>query len=120
MSSELKLDQVGVLKDEMTELPQASQSTDAASPSTSAISATTAKTKSPKVSQLTPNFQDAPNAARIIQALAKALGTLVEWKKLTLGDGREVYALCFPVSKWEVDLVSKELKPNGKPVSHQV
>jgi hypothetical protein len=35
----------------------------------------------------------------------------VEWKKLTLGDGREVYALIFPTDKWHVDPVSKELLP---------
>ena len=111
MSSELKSDQVGVLKEEMIVLPQASQSTNAASPSTSDISATTARAKSPKDSQLTPNFQDVPNAVRLIQALAGKLGELVEWRKLTLGDGRTVYALCFPVGKWHVDTVSKELLP---------
>lgn len=106
-----KLDQVGVLKDGTTAIPQDSQSTNAVNPSTSDTSATTAKAKSQKGSQLTPNLQDAPNAVRLIQALAGKLGALVEWKKLTLADGREVYALVFPVSKWLVDPESKELQP---------
>jgi hypothetical protein len=106
-----KSNQAGVLKDETTVTPQASQSTNAANPSMSDTSVTTARAQSQKDSQLTPNLQDAPNAVRLIQALAGKLGALVEWKKLTLGDGREVYALVFPVSKWEVDPVSKELKP---------
>jgi hypothetical protein len=100
-----------VLNEETTARPQASQSTNAGNQSMSATSATTAKAKSPKDSQLTPNLQDVPNAVRLIQALASKLGALVEWKRLTLGDGREVYALVFPVSKWEVDPVSKELQP---------
>lgn len=106
-----KSNQAGVLKDGTTGTPQASQSTSAANPSTSGTSATTVKAKSPKDSQLTPNLQDVPNAVRLIQALSVKLGELVEWKKLTLGDGQQVYALVFPVRKWEVDPVSKELKP---------
>lgn len=103
--------QAGVLKDEMTVIPQVLQSTNAGNPSMLDTSDTTAKAKSQKDSQLTPNFQDVPNAVRLIQALAAKLGALVEWKRLKLGDGREAYALVFPVSKWEVDPVSKELKP---------
>jgi cytoskeletal protein RodZ len=106
-----KSNQVGVLNEETTAPRQGSQSTNAASLSTSATSATTAKAQSPKDSQPTPNLQDAPNAVRLIQALAGKLGTLVEWKRLTLGDGREVYALVFPVSKWQVNPESKELQP---------
>src|SRR5690349_13283662 len=102
-----KSNQAGVLKDETTETLQGLQSTNAVSPSTSAISDTTAKAKSQKVSPPTPNLQDVPNAVRLIQALVGKLGTLVEWKKLTLGDGREVYALVFPVSKWQVDPETK-------------
>jgi hypothetical protein len=111
VSNDLKSTQSGELKEETTETLPASQSTNAANPSTSDTSDTTAKAKSPKGSQPTPNLQDVPNAVHLIQALAKKLGSLVEWKKLTLGDGREVYALVFPVSKWEVDPVSKQLKP---------
>ncbi len=111
MNKTLKSTQGGELSGVTTGTPQASQSSSGESPSTSAISDTTAKAKSPKVSPATPNFQDAPNAAHLIQTLAKALGALVEWKKLTLGNGQEVYALVFPVSKWQVDPVSKELLP---------
>jgi hypothetical protein len=104
--------QDGGSKDEMTETLQASQSSNEESQSTSGISATT---QSPKASQKdsppTPNLRDAPNASRLIQALAAKLGKLVEWKKLTLGDGREVYALIFPTDRWQVDPVSKELLP---------
>jgi hypothetical protein len=111
MTNKLKSNQAGALKDETTVIPPVSLSTNAASPSTLGTSATTAKAKSPKDSQLTPNLQDIPNAVKLIQALAAKLGTLVEWKKLTLGDGSEAYALVFPVGKWEVDPVSRELKP---------
>ena len=110
MNNDLKSIPSGELNDETTETLPASQSSNAASPSTSDTSDTTVKAKSPKVSPPTTNLQDVPNAVHLIQALANKLGTLVEWKKLTLGDGREVYALIFPVSKWEVDPVSKELR----------
>ena len=45
--------------------------------------------------------------ARIISTFADKLGALVEWQRLTLKDGREVYALCFPVRSWEIS-------PNGE------
>jgi hypothetical protein len=111
VSNESQSTRNGVSSEETTVTPQDLQSTNAGSPSTLGISATTAKETSPKVSQPTPNLQDIPNAVRLIQALAAKLGTLVEWKKLTLGDGREVYALCFPVRSWEVDPASNELRP---------
>ena len=111
MIDTLKSNQHGELREETTERPQALQSTNAGNPSTLGTSAITAKAKNQKDSQRIPNLQDIPNAVRLIQALAGKLGALVEWKKLTLGDGREVYALVFPVSKWEVDPVSKELLP---------
>jgi hypothetical protein len=101
----------GASSAETTGIPQDLQSTNAGSPSILDTSAITQKAKSPKDSQATPNLQDAPNAARLIQALAAKLGNLVEWKKLTLGNGHEVYALCFPVRKWHVDPDSKELLP---------
>jgi hypothetical protein len=101
----------GGLKDETTETLPASQSSNEESRSTSDTSVTTPEAKSQKGSQPTPNLRDAPNAARLIQALGAKLGKLVEWKKLTLGDGREVYALIFPTDKWHVDPVSKELLP---------
>lgn len=77
----------------------------------SGTSDTTAKEASPMDSQRIPNLQDAPNAARLIQALGAKLGKLVEWKRLKLIDGRVVYALVFPTDKWEVDPTSKELLP---------
>jgi hypothetical protein len=102
----------GDLNVETTETLPASQSSNEESQSTSVTSVTTPSPKtSQKGSQPTPNLRDAPNAARLIQALGAKLGNLVEWKKLTLGDGREAYALIFPTDKWHVDPVSKELLP---------
>jgi hypothetical protein len=79
------------------------QSSNAGNPSTSATSATTADRKSPKDSQRTPNLADVTNASRLLQALSSKLGALVEWKRLELGDGREVIALVFPLDKWTID-----------------
>jgi len=92
----------GGLNEGMTERRPASQSTNAESPSMSGTLATTPSPK--KASQRTVNLQDIPNAVRLIQALAagKALGKFVFWKKLALGNGEEVIALCFPVRNWEV------------------
>lgn len=101
----------GESKEETTETLQVLPSSSAENLSISDTSVTTAKETSPKDSQRTPNLQDAPNAARLIQALGAKLGPLVEWKKLTLKDGRKVYALVFPVDTWDVDPVSKELLP---------
>jgi hypothetical protein len=101
----------GGSNEETTATLPASQSSNEVSPSTLDTSATTPKAKNLKGSQAMPNLQDAPNAARLIQALAGKLGSLVEWKKLTLGNGHEVYALCFPIRKWQVDPESKELLP---------
>lgn len=101
----------GVSNDETTEIRPVSQSSNEESRSISDTSVTTPKETNQTDSQRTPNLRDAPNAARLIQALAGKLGNLVEWKKLKLGDGREVYALIFPVGKWDVDPVSNELLP---------
>src|SRR5689334_21928578 len=111
MTNDLKSTPSGESKDETTGTPQVSQSTNAENPSISVISVTTAKPKSPMDSQHIPNLQDVHNAVRLIQALAAKLKDLVFWKKLMLRDGQVVYALCFPVRKWDVDPVSKELKP---------
>lgn len=110
MTKNLKSTPSGELKDETTGTPLASRSTNAENPSISDTLGTTANPKSPKDSQHTPNLQDVPNAVRLIQALAAKLKDLVFWKKLILRDGQVVYALCFPVRKWDVDPVSKELK----------
>lgn len=45
--------------------------------------------------------------ARLVTTFAAELGALVEWRKLTLVDGREVFALCFPVGSWKIS-------PNGE------
>lgn len=104
----------GELSDGTTETPQASQSSSAASPSISDMSGITALQNQdfpPMPNSPSLKTSDAVEKSRIIQALANALGELVFWKKVELADGQEVYALCFPVRKWEVDPVSKELKP---------
>lgn len=106
-----KLNQVGELNAETTETLPVLPSTNAANPSMSGTLDTTAKAKNQKDSQATVNLQDSNNAVRLIQALAAKLGDLVEWKKLTLGNGHEVYALCFPVRKWRIDPETKELLP---------
>jgi hypothetical protein len=106
-----KSNRAGELKDGTIATRQGSRSTSAGSRSISGTSVTTAKAKNPQISQNTVNLQDKGNAVRMIQALVGSLGDLVEWKKLTLGDEREVYALIFPVSKWEIDPASGELKP---------
>lgn len=111
VKNDLSSTQDGESKEETIETPQVSQSSNEENQSTSGTSDTTAKAKSPKDSQRTPNLQDAPNAARLIQALASKLGKLVEWKRIKLGDGQEAYALIFPVRKWHVDPESKELLP---------
>lgn len=108
MTKKSQSNQAGVLRKETTEPLPDSQSTNAVSRFTSDTSATTQSQKTD--SQHTVNFQDVPNAVRLIQALAGKLGKLVFWRKIELGDGEEVFALCFPVRSWEIDSVSSELK----------
>ncbi len=99
---------------EITELPQASQSTNGENPSTSDTSVIIAEVKSRKDSQLTPNSHpENPNTAyvQIIFAFVAKLGKLVEIKKIALQDGRDGWAIFFPTESWEVDPVSKILKP---------
>jgi hypothetical protein len=55
--------------------------------------------------------------AQLITAFAGKLGSLVEWRRLTLADGRTVIALVFPTDHWQVDPVSSELKPVRSGVS---
>lgn len=38
--------------------------------------------------------------ARLVVTFAAKLGSLVEWRKIQLADGREVFALCFPANVW--------------------
>ena len=80
-------------------------------------SATTAPTNQTVDFQLTPNLQTlAPNAqkAKLLNALAVALGALVSWHKIELGEGRVGWALYFDETKWMVDPLTHELTPLGK------
>jgi len=114
MTDQTKSNQNGAQNGEMTALHRALLSTNAAStrspksPPTSDISGISVQ-KSQTSLQPTDNFQDAPNAARLIHALASKLGTLVEWRFLTLKDGRQGWALFFSATKWEKDLKTKAL-----------
>lgn len=110
MTNQQKSDQDGVLNVEMTASPQATPSTNAENPST--LDMSVSKAPQSLVSQRTPN---SPNAtlSRFILAFAAKLvkAGMVEWKKVTLGSGREGYALFFPTDKWGVDPETKELVP---------
>lgn len=57
------------------------------------------------------NLPDDLTYSRLIQAFAKKLGALVEWRKVELVDGREGYILFFPLANWRVDTTG-ELIPN--------
>ena len=113
MTQKRKSKRNGELNGETTELRQGLQSSNAGKSSTSDMSAITAKARSPKVSQLTPNSQENPNTlpVRMILAFVGKLGNLVFWRTITLGNGEKVYALCFPVRSFEIDPVSKVLRP---------
>lgn len=101
----------GVLKSEMTDSQQGTQFTNAENPSMSVTLASTAPKN--QNSQATPNSLVNPRAvhAKIISAFAEKLGTLVEWRRLELGDGRTGYVLFFDDTNWLVDPVSRELTP---------
>jgi hypothetical protein len=76
------------------------------SPNTSATSASSQSPQSPtgfRVTQSSVEIDDVSANVQVLTALATKLGALVEWKRLELGDGREVIALCFPLEKWVVD-----------------
>jgi hypothetical protein len=107
MTSPKKSAQSGVLNDETTAPPQDLPSTNAVNPSMLVTSGTTAPTSH--------NSPDTPNspavAAKMIQAFAAKLGALVEWRRVRLPSGRSGFVLFFDVSKWEVDPVSKALRP---------
>ena len=45
---------------------------------------------------------------------AAKLGKAVEWRNITLGDGRKGYALFFDETKWLIDPVTFELLPLGE------
>lgn len=54
------------------------------------------------------------NYANLISALADKLGDLIEWRKITLKDGRSGWALFFSSDKWLVDPTTRELTPLGE------
>ena len=112
MTQKLNSTQDGVLKNETIEPRQGTQSTNAASPFTSDTSATTAKAKSQRDSQLTPNSQENPNTihVRMIMAFVSKLGELVQVRNVTLADGRKGWMIFFPSANFEIDPVSKSLR----------
>lgn len=114
MTKAQKSNPVGVLKGEMTEPPQGTQSTNAGSPSMSVTLASTAPQS--QTSPTTPNSLGNPllTQAKIIQVFAAKLGKAVEWRSVTLGDGRKGYALFFDEAKWLVDPMTFELLPLGE------
>ena len=114
MTKARKSNQVGVLKGETTEPLQGMQSTNAGSPSMSVTLASTAP-QSP-TSPTTPNSLGNPllTQAKIIQVFAAKLGKAVEWRNITLGDGRKGYALFFDETKWLIDPMTFELLPLGE------
>jgi hypothetical protein len=113
MTKAQKSSQVGVLKNETTETHQGMQSTNAVSPS---MSVTLASTAHPN--QTSPAIPNSVNPlltqARIIQVFASKLGKAVEWRNITLGDGRKGYALFFDEAKWLIDPMTFELLPLGE------
>lgn len=113
MTNKQKSNQAGELKGATIDTQQGTQSSNEESPSISVTLASTAHQN--QTSQPTPNSLANPHLmhAKIISAFASKLGTLAEWRKIELGDGRTGYALFFDESKWLVDPVSKELTPLG-------
>ena len=110
MTKQRKSSQVGVLKSETTETHQGMQSTNAGSPSMSVTLASTAHPN--QTSPAIPN--SLLTQAKIIQVFAAKLGKAVEWRNITLGDGRKGYALFFDEFKWLIDPLTFELLPLGE------
>ena len=110
MTKAQKSSQAGVLKGEMTEPPQGTQYTNGASPSMSVTLASTAHPN--QTSPAIPN--SLLTQAKIIQVFAAKLGKAVEWRNITLGDGRKGYALFFDEAKWLIDPMTFELLPLGE------
>ena len=110
MTKQRKSSQVGVLKSETTETHQGMQSTNAGSPSMSVTLASTAHPN--QTSPAIPN--SLLTQVKIIQVFAAKLGKAVEWRNITLGDGRKGYALFFDESKWLIDPMTFELLPLGE------
>jgi len=92
----------GGSKKDVTAPPQDMLSTNEANKKST--SATLGETAQPKTNSQRSNNSalDGPEAlGNMIIAFGAKLGVLVFWKKLELIDGREVYALCFPTTKWK-------------------
>lgn len=110
MSKKQKSTQSGVSNEEMIEGRQGSQSTNAGNPSTSDTLGQTVPKKSSSQRMKNSPVDTNVGCGRIIQALAKKLGKLVEWKKLQLADGRVGWALFFHDKKWKYE--NGELVPS--------
>ena len=74
------------------------------------ISGMSASSQIPPISQI--GFQptktlgevdETTTNAKILTAFVDKLGALVEWRSLSLADGRKVFALCFPADKWQIE-----------------
>ena len=113
MTQKLKSSRNGELSGAGTGIPQALQSSNAGSPSTSDTLGISLEVKSPQDSQLTPNSPENPNTVhvRMIMAFVAKLGKLVEVRKVTLKDGRQGWMIFFPSTNFEIDPVSKSLRP---------
>lgn len=113
MTKKHKSNQAGGLNEGMIVLQQGMLSSRGANLSTLATLDLTAPPK--QAFQATPNSLVNPHLThvKIISAFAAKLGTLVEWRKVTLVDGREGYALFFDQKNWLVDPMTKELTPLG-------
>lgn len=104
--SDSNLTHGGGLNPETTESPRDMQSTNGDSIptqgdlSTLDMSGTTPPKK--KDSPRTVNLADVNNAKNMIGAMALRLDKLIEWQRVELEGGREVFALCFPLDKWEL------------------
>ena len=103
----------GELNGAGTGILQGLQSSSAGKSSTSGTSGITLELKSPKDSQLTPSSQENPNTihVRMIMAFVSKLGELVQVRNVTLADGRKGWMIFFPSTNFEIDPVSKSLRP---------
>lgn len=119
MSKQQKSNQNGALNRATTAAHPGTPFTDAGltpspkNPPMSVTSDFTAQTNPGVDFQLTPNLQElTPNArkAKLLHALASALGVLVVWKRVELG-GKRGWALFFDETRWVVDPQTHELTP---------
>jgi len=113
MSQKQKSSQNGELKGVETGSRLATQSFNVENPSTLGTLGITLEVKNQQDSQLIPNFPENPNSnyVKMIMAFVSKLGKLVEVKKVTMRGGREGWVIFFPATNFEIDPVSKSLKP---------